>query len=108
MTLANDNIDKDPAYQIRQGALNEADGDLEKAFISLSIRTANLLQETNELQADYEVCSKALDRMERFYGVSDDRSFLAKAWDSDVTKVAIFIGGFWLGSKVTAEVLKDN
>lgn len=97
------NAGDDPAGEIRQGALSAADGDTTEAFFLLSTRTADLLDKTNVLQGDLQVCEGLNARYEKYYGF-DDKSWLRNAWDSDVIKVGIFIGGIWLGTRIVENV----
>jgi len=97
------NAGDNPVEEIREGALSEAHGDTTKAFFLLSIRTATLLDKTNILQADLKVSDNLNARYEKYYGF-DDKSWLRNAWDSDVIKVSIFIGGIWLGTRIVDNV----
>jgi len=100
MTLA-ENFEKD-ASEIRQGALAEAHGDSMQAFIILSLKTAEVLDGTNVLQADLKVCKRINQRYEDYY--VDDRTWLERTWDSDVVKVGLFIGGIIVGTKIVKNV----
>ena len=105
MTLAEEN-DPDPwgrASEIRQGALSEAQGDTMRAFFLLSLKTRDLLDGANVLQRDLELCERANDRYEEYLGM-DNRSWLEKAWKSDVADVIKFLAGVWLGTRIVYSV----
>ena len=95
--------DKDPAQEIRVGALREANGDTNQAFIILSLRTASVLDRTFVLESDIELRDRAIDRYKEYYGYND-KSWLEKTWDSDAVKVGLFIGGIWLGTTIVKNV----
>lgn len=98
MTLANE--DRDPASEIRRGALAQANGDTSQAFIVVSVKTAELLDGTNVTQSELELCKRANARFKEYYGY-DERSWLRKSWDSDMVKVLIFISGIVTGTQVS-------
>ena len=106
MTWANDNPDPDPwgrAFEIRQGALAASDGDTTAAFILLSIKTRDVTDGANVLQGDLKACELANQRFKDYYSF-DDKTWLRNAWDSDVVKVGLFIGGIWLGTRIVDNV----
>jgi len=104
MTWANE--DPDPwgrAHEIRQGALNEAGGDTTKAFFLLSLKTRDVTDGANVLQGDLKLCQRRSERFEEYFGY-DDKSWLDKTWDSNVTKVSLFILGIWVGTRIVYNV----
>lgn len=90
--------DRDPAAEIRRGALTEAKGDTSMAFFGLSVKTAKLLDKTNILQGDLDDCGKIVVRYQNID--NENRSWLRRAADSDIAKVGILIGGILLGASI--------
>ena len=81
----------------------QAKNDTSLALRILSVKTAELLDGTNVLQADLELCNRSNDRFKEYYGYENE-SWLEKAWDSDAVKVVIFIGGIWVGTRIVDNV----
>ena len=103
MPLASLANERDPAQEIREGALAEAKGDTNRAFFILSERTASVLDRTFVLESENELQQRAIDRYKKYYGFNDE-SWLKKTWDSDVVKVGLFLGGIWLGTRIVYSV----
>ena len=77
--------------------------DTSEAFILLGMKTAQVTDVANILQADLSVCTASNERFIKYLGY-EDRSIVEKISQSSFTKVAIFIIGFWIGAEVTDAV----
>lgn len=91
--------ERDKASELRSGILKEAKGDTNQAFFLLSLKTVDLLDTTNDCEANLELAERTIVRQEKYLGY-ENKGWIERTWDSDGMKVVTFIGGIWLGTRI--------
>jgi hypothetical protein len=91
--------ERDKAGEIRLSELKEAKGDTAMAFMSLSEKTYLLLEKDRDCLDELNLAKTSIIRYKE-YGGYNTKGWIEKSWDSDGMKVAIFIGGIWLGTRI--------
>lgn len=56
-----------------------------------------------EQQKDLDIANARVEMYQKLYSI-EKRPWYEVAWDSDVTKVVLFVGGVWLGSRMVRVV----